>query len=308
MILSLPAQAKISLDLRVLGRRKDGYHEVRILQQTIDLTDEVRAEPSPVGDLRLEVQPRGVVPSGRENLVIRAANALRMLSGVVEGARLTLVKDIPVGAGLGGGSSDAAATLLLLDELWNLQLEKDELERLAAGLGSDVPFFLTGGLALATGRGELVQPLPDLQEFGVVLCSPRFEVSTADAYRCYSALSRLTSTRSKDTVDTFVAVSKGNAVAALPWHDLENDLEPAVFEKWPDVGRAVTALRTTSPLHAGMTGSGASACAVYPDVTTARRAASGIDEHWKVRVAATTRRTRARQVAEKTEGEREECV
>ncbi|MEJ2581197.1 MAG: 4-(cytidine 5'-diphospho)-2-C-methyl-D-erythritol kinase [Acidobacteriota bacterium] len=308
MTLSMSAQAKISLDLRVFDRRKDGYHEVRILQQTIDLTDEVRAEPSPVGDLRLEVQPRGVVPSGGDNLVIRAANALRTHSGIVEGARLTLVKNIPVGAGLGGGSSDAATTLLLLDQLWHLQLEKSELERLAARLGSDVPFFLTGGLALATGRGDLIQPLPDLHELGVVLCSPPFEVSTADAYRLFSDVPRLTSTRSKDTVDTFVAASKGNAVTTLPWQDLENDLEPAVFEKWPDVGRAVTALQTTSPLHAGMTGSGASAYAVYPDLETAERAASGIDDRWDLHVAVTTRRTQGRQEMEETEGEREEFV
>lgn len=154
--LVLPAYAKLNLTLEVLGRRSDGYHEVRSVLQTIDLHDTLALEPASTLELhcdRPELQ-------GDDNLVLKAARLLQGLAVASPGARITLRKRIPLAAGLGGGSSDAAAALLGLNRLWGLGLVAGDLAPLAAQLGSDVPFFLQGGTALVEGRGEVVVPLP----------------------------------------------------------------------------------------------------------------------------------------------------
>jgi 4-diphosphocytidyl-2-C-methyl-D-erythritol kinase len=296
MVLKVSAPAKINLHLRVLGRRGDGFHEIHTLLQTIDLADELRAGAAPPEVLELQVYPAGIVSAGDDNLVLRAAEALRRHAGVEAGAKLDLFKRIPIGAGLGGGSSDAAAALVLLDELWKLHLGPTVLRDLAAGLGSDVPFFLTGGLAVASGRGEIVRPLPDLGHFGVVVCAPRIEVSTAEVYRRLAASSGLTARGPEDTVGAFAAALEQTGAVVPPWHDLENDLEPVVTARWPDVGRAVTELRATSPLHAAVTGSGAAAFAVYSDLEGARSCAEGLKNGWDVYVTSTIGRSRGRPV------------
>ena len=290
------AAAKVNLDLRILGRRSDGYHEVQTLLQTIDLTDEIWATTAPPDVLELQVTPVGVVSSGSENLMMRAADALRRHTGVEAGAKLELAKRIPIGAGLGGGSSDAAAVLVLLDVLWGLHLEPFELQKLAAEIGSDVPFFLTGGLALATGRGEIIRPLPDLVDCGVVVCTPPIEVATVDVYDRFARRPRLTEREPKATVDAFAAGLDNAGTTLLPWQDLGNDLEPVVVENWPEVGCAVTALKAKGPLLAAVTGSGAAAFAVFPDLEAAVDGADGLDESWNVYVGSTLRRARGRPV------------
>ena len=297
---TVTAAAKVNLDLRVLGRRSDGYHELRTLLQTIDLSDEVRAIPAPPDVLDLQVVPAGVVSSGSDNLVVRAAETLRRHSAVKAGVRLELAKNIPIGAGLGGGSSDAAATLVLLDAMWGLHLEPSVLRRLAAELGSDVPFFLTGGLALATGRGEIIRPLPDLAEYGVVVCTPPIEISTADVYDSFAAGFQLTSGELKATVGSFVAGLETAGTVEPPWQELGNDLEPVVVENWPDVGRSVTALKAMGPLYAGVTGSGAAAFAIFPDLEAAGDGPVGLDESWKVHVGSILGRSRGCPVVKKS--------
>ena len=293
---SITAPAKINLDLRVLGRRSDGYHEVQTLLQTIDLTDEIRATVAPPDVLELQVKPAGVVSSGSDNLMVRAAEALRRRTGAKAGARLELAKKIPIGAGLGGGSSDAAAALVLLDVLWGLHLEPSELRELAAEIGSDVPFFLTGGLAFATGRGEIIRPLPDLVDCGVVVCTPPIEVATADVYDRFASGPRLTSRGPKANVDAFAAGSDKAGTIVPPWQELGNDLEPVVVENWPEVGRAVTALKAMGPLCAAVTGSGAAAFAVFSDLEAAGDGPDGLDESWDVYVGSTLGRSRGRPV------------
>jgi 4-diphosphocytidyl-2-C-methyl-D-erythritol kinase len=296
MSLSITAPAKINLDLRVLGRREDGYHEVQTLLQTIDLKDEIRAVVAPSDVLDLKVEPAGAVSSANDNLMIRAAEALRRHTGVTAGARLELAKNIPVGAGLGGGSSDAAATLVLLDVLWGLHIEPSELRALAAEIGSDVPFFLTGGLAFATGRGEVVRSLPDLVDCGVVVCTPPIQVATADVYERFASGSWLTSRRPKANVDAFAAgVDEAGAIVPL-WQELGNDLEPVVVEKWPEVGLAVTALKAMGPLCAAVTGSGAAAFAIFSDLEAAGDGSDGLDPNWDVHVGSTLGRSRGRRV------------
>ena len=179
MIVTTPAPAKVNWTLEVLERRPDGYHEVRTVLQTVDLCDRVRAWPA--GDLELVLTD----PAGKagaplvdvppvENLAYRAAALLRDRAGRAGlGARIELAKAIPAGAGLGGGSSDAAATLRALDRLWGLGLPRAELARLGAELGADVPFFLFGGTALGRGRGDEVTPLPDIPTQRLLLVVPR---------------------------------------------------------------------------------------------------------------------------------------
>lgn len=296
MRIRVSAAAKINLDLRILDRRSDGYHEVQTLLQTIDLTDEISATAAPSDVLDLQVTPAGVVSSGSDNLMMRAAELLRRHAGVGTGAKLELTKKIPIGAGLGGGSSDAAAALVLLDLLWGLHLQPLELQELAAEIGSDVPFFLTGGLALATGRGEIIRPLPDLDDCGVVVCTPPIEVATADVYARFACGSRLTAGGPNATVDAFAAGLENAGKSVLPWQDLGNDLEPVVVEGWPEVGRAVAALKAKDPLHAAVTGSGAAAFAVFSDLEAAIEGAGGLDESWNVHVGSTLRRARGRPV------------
>jgi 4-diphosphocytidyl-2-C-methyl-D-erythritol kinase len=163
------APAKVNLCLEVLGKRPDGYHNVATVMHTLDLADELTFEPADT--LSLQCQPP--VGSGEENLVMRAARLLQEATGCGRGAAMMLSKSIPVAAGLGGGSSDAAATLLALDVLWGLGLPRERLAELAARLGADAPFFLDGPCALAEGRGDLLTPLPRLKVWwAVLLCPP----------------------------------------------------------------------------------------------------------------------------------------
>ena len=162
------AYAKINLTLEILGRRPDGYHEVSTILQTIDLADRIYFAEAP----RLEVRSSLPELDGPDNLVWKAADALRRAAVSDQGAKIRVEKHIPVGMGLGGGSSDAAATLSALNTLWKLGKSDGELRSLAQSLGSDVPFFIEGGTALGTGRGEVIVALPPLPEQWVVLLCP----------------------------------------------------------------------------------------------------------------------------------------
>ncbi len=170
--LTVRAYAKVNLTLEVLGARDDGYHEIASIMQTVDVNDTVTLEHADDITLKCD-RPELDSP---ENLALRAARLLRAHSGYDGGARVTLDKSIPVSAGLGGGSSDAAATLNGLNELWGLGMSNDELARLGAELGSDVPFFLTGGTAMALGRGERVRALPPADLKWLLLLSPPIRV------------------------------------------------------------------------------------------------------------------------------------
>ena len=162
------APAKINLVLEVLGRRDDGYHEIRSLTQTVSLYDVLTFEPAE--EISFEcIEPR---LQNAENLVVKAAELLRQVTGYYKGVSIKLEKRIPWGTGLGGGSSDAAATLLALNELWEVRLEISKLLPLAAKLGSDVPFFIYGGAALTEGKGERVTPLPPVSGWLVLLVPP----------------------------------------------------------------------------------------------------------------------------------------
>ena len=210
------AYAKINLNLEVLGRRPDGYHEVRTILQTIDLAD--RLEVQPAASLQVECDDPRL--SGEANLVWRAATALAASQSIRPLARIRIHKLIPVGMGLGGGSSDAAAALVALNQLWGLDLPTAELAQVAAGLGADVPFFLWGGTALAQGRGDQVSPLPSLPPLPLLLVCPE-ETIPHKTVRLYSLL-------------TPAHYSDGTAtrrmVQALEQGQFEQDLVSNVFE------------------------------------------------------------------------------
>lgn len=183
-VLTIETPAKVNLTLEVLGGRADGYHEIASVMQAVSLFDSLTF--SAAEELRLETDSSGL--DTRDNLVYRAADLLKEKTGFAKGARISLRKGIPVAAGLGGGSSDAAAALLGLNRLWSLQLAEEDLGKLAAQLGSDVPFFLSGGTALAEGRGEQITTLPTLPTSWLVLSfrSHGHDNKTAAAYQALS--------------------------------------------------------------------------------------------------------------------------
>lgn len=184
-MIRLLAPAKINLSLEVIGKRDDGYHDVRTVLQAVNLADELTFEAA--ADLTLSVDPSRAVPV-EDNLVLRAAGALRAAIATGAGARITLRKRIPVAAGLGGGSSDAAATLLGLRTLWAPDFPDADIYRIASSLGSDVPFFIRGGTALGQGRGDALEMLPlPIHRFGVIMATPE-PVDAAKTSRLYGML------------------------------------------------------------------------------------------------------------------------
>ena len=252
------AHAKINLDLRVLGPRPDGYHELRTVFQSIALHDVVECVPRD-GALAIECTTAGV-PLDASNLVWRAAEALwRALRRrpPVSGVLIRLHKNIPLQAGLGGGSADAAAALIALARLWQAPVRPAQLTDVAATLGADVPFFLSGGTALGLGRGDEVYPLADLPRHWIVILVPGFGVSTADAYSWYDAerdLSRGGSAREAQHVPG-------------PWPSraaqMINDLEAPIARHHPEIDQMRTALRRAGALAAAMSGSGSAVFGLF---------------------------------------------
>jgi len=272
------AHAKINLDLRVLGVRPDGFHELRTVFQALALHDVVECELRE-GPFAIACDTAGV-PLDHSNLVWRAAEALwRSLrrAGPVRDVVVRLDKRIPVQAGLGGGSSNAAATLLALTRLWKVPVRPSQITDVAATLGADVPFFLSGGTALGLGRGDEVYPLADLPRHWIVLLVPGFGVSSADAYAWYDGerdVARGLSSREPQHVPG-------------PWPSraaqMINDLEAPIARHHPEIDQMRTALRRAGALAAAMSGSGSTCFGLFQkrrdaEAATERLAGSG----WRV--------------------------
>ena len=216
-MLEIKACAKINLALKVLGKREDGYHEVEMVMQSLALHDKIFLTLIR-SDIELLVE--GDAPLDESNLAYKAAKAILEYSNCKQGIRIKLVKNIPAAAGLAGGSSDAAAVLLGINKLLKLGLDTEELMEIGKGLGSDVPFCIVGGTALARGRGEKIQPLPKAPKMGVVLIKPDFGVSTAQVYKRFS----LDLVEKKADVNAVVeAIKKGDikGIATAIFNDLE---------------------------------------------------------------------------------------
>jgi len=257
--------AKVNLDLRVLGRRPDGYHDIRTVFQAIDLSDTLTVAPA--SDLSLMCDDPAL-PCDASNLVMRAARLLQNHGRVREGSAMSLSKRIPIAGGLGGGSSDAAGALLALSETWGLSLPLGDLERLGAELGADVPFFLHGGTAEGEGRGDRISPLPFAGPIRLLLGIPPFGVSAADAYTWADA--HLT------PVGKDVSVKRSTAGKLPLENDFRwgvNDLERGVFERWPGLLAFRDGLLREGARVALMSGSGSTVFGVFDDSGSLRRAA-----------------------------------
>jgi 4-diphosphocytidyl-2-C-methyl-D-erythritol kinase len=283
---SVLAPAKINLHLEVLGLRPDGYHELAMLMQSLDLRDRLRLRNTADGSIRLACDAPDL-STGADNLIVRTAERLRAHVGLPElGAAIRLEKRIPIGAGLAGGSSDAAATLVGLNELWNLGLEAPTLRHLAGEIGSDVPFCLEGGTRLCFGRGERLEPLAgSLRPLAVLLIKhPQATVSTPWAYgRCREQRGDFYLEREVDFESRRQALRQGPLLAALqgagPLPPLRNDLQGVVAEEVPSVAEGLGLLRRCSgSLALAMSGSGPSLFALFDDPEAATAAQAELAE------------------------------
>ena len=235
--LTLPAPAKLNLMLHITGRRADGYHNLQTLFQFIDLCDELSFRLRDDDQLTLEPQIDGV--DFEDNLIIKAARALQANSDKALGADIRLTKQLPMGGGLGGGSSDAATTLLALNHLWQLQLSFDQLADIGLTLGADVPVFVRGQAAFAEGVGEILTPTPELDEPWYLVVAPQVHVNTGKIF------SNKCLTRDTDPISIRTALRReGN-----------NDCQAVVSTLYPEVGKALNLLNNFS--HAKLTGTGA---------------------------------------------------
>jgi 4-diphosphocytidyl-2-C-methyl-D-erythritol kinase len=242
--LTLPAPAKLNLMLHIVGRRADGYHELQTLFQFLDHGDELGFRLRADGEIRLHTELPGV--DHDSNLIVRAARLLQRASGCSLGADITLLKRLPMGGGIGGGSSDAATTLLGLDHLWQLHLGEDRLAALGLTLGADIPVFVRGRAAFAEGVGERLQPV-DLPEPWFLVIAPQVSVSTAEIF----ADPELTRNTPAITVRSLLA---GGG---------HNDCQPVVEKRYPEVRNALSLLNKFVP--ASMTGTGACVFGSFPN-------------------------------------------
>lgn len=268
----VPAFAKINLRLEILGKRPDGFHELRTIFQTVSWKDEVRLKTArkPVIELRVSGNDSLSNEPIEKNLVYRAVDALRRELGIRDGVSIELHKCIPAGRGLGGGSSDAAAALVGYLRLVKKKLPRERLFAIAADLGADVPFFLEGGRALGIGKGDEIYPLPNLPKRHFLIVSPKsIHVPTPDAYRWLNA-SQLTNSLANPKLYEFCALAW-----SLQGGPLLNDFEEAVFQQHPRLAEIKRELLQNGASEALLAGSGSAVFAVFPSPAKARRAAVG---------------------------------
>jgi 4-diphosphocytidyl-2-C-methyl-D-erythritol kinase len=255
-----PAPAKLNLFLHVVGRRADGYHLLQTVFRLIDLVDWIELSPREDGAVRL-AEPLPGVPEDAD-LTVRAARLLQEVGAVRMGVTIRVAKRIPIGGGLGGGSSDAATTLIALDELWGTGLSRAELGALAVRLGADVPFFTLGRNAFAEGIGEVLAPL-DLDPAWYVVITPQVAVSTGEIF----GSRELTRDTKPLTMQAFFA-GLGR-----------NDLEPVVCRRFPQVAQALAWLKRYG--DARLSGSGSSVFAAYQTEADARAVVAKIPGAWR---------------------------
>ncbi len=293
MVFTLPSFAKLNLDLRVIGKRDDGFHELFTVFQTVSLHDDISFEEG--DEIELTSRHKGIPTDGR-NLIIKAANLLRDRFGVTVGAKMHLRKRIPAPGGLGGGSSNAAVALIGLKRLWQLDIGFDEMLEIAAKLGSDVPFFLYGGTAMGFGRGTEIEPIDDKACEYLIIVTADVHVSTADAFKELGA-TNLTSVEA----ESILVNCRFNAESLNLRHTaLKNDFEPTVFAAHPQIAVVKQTLLDLGAVNALMSGSGASVFAVFDKEETRQTAMKALDEqvNWRKFAAATISRDKYREALE----------
>jgi 4-diphosphocytidyl-2-C-methyl-D-erythritol kinase len=278
--ISLKAAAKINLYLEIVGNRVDGYHDLVMILQSIDLCDRVDIRKIGTDEIQLRcTNPE--VPSDRTNLAYKAAALLQKAYPEVGGMEIAIDKQIPMGAGLAGGSANAAAVLVGIDRLWELGLTQSQLCDFAALLGSDIPFCVTGGTALATGRGEVLSPMPDLIDLVVVICKPRqIAIATAWAYQTFRSEGLLSIGLAKDhnlSSQMVAAIAAGNeSTLTKIGRLLYNDLERVVLPEYPELAALKNKLLDQECLGAMMSGSGSTVFAIAADLDRGHQIAEAV--------------------------------
>lgn len=283
----LQSFAKINLSLRILGRRADGYHEVRTVLQTVSLADELSFNARASGEILFSCNDP-TIPLGEENLIVRAARALRDRFGIRAGATIQLEKHVPTEGGLGGASSNAAIALLGLARLWSVNASLSDLMEIGATLGADVPFFLLGGRALATGRGTDLQALPEDDRKYLIIISPNATVSTARAYEALKA-------PALTTLNDASILSSSCPKELLELSHLcvpHNDFEEVIFAAEPEIERARKLLLKVGALSSLLAGSGSSVFGIFDNKQEQERAVDEIQAEigWRVFPAVTVSR------------------
>ena len=272
----LKSPAKINLHLEVIGKRDDGYHELAMIMQNIDLSDYLELEINNEGLIKLESDCNNLSVSS-DNLIVKSANLLKKISNIDFGANIFLRKNIPIGAGLAGGSSNAAATLIGLNKLWDLNLDQETLCSLASTLGSDIPFFINGGIQLCFGRGEILEKLDSNFEYGVILLkNPNVSVSTAETYKKYSNRFCDEYLTSREMIQKTRKNLRDNGLNRLNFDNqlitIKNDLQLVVENENDSVKQALYLLsKLKNSLTFSMSGSGPTCFALFKDVETAEK-------------------------------------
>ena len=279
---SVPSFAKINLTLRILGRRPDGYHEIETVLQAVSLHDNLHFTTTRE-DIEFSSDD-AAIPQDQANLVVQAAQALRNRFGIQAGARIRLEKRIPAQAGLGGGSSNAAVTLLTLVRLWNVQVTAEDLFQLSASLGADVPFFLQGGCALATGTGTELAPLKDLPAQQVVIVKPQAGISTSEAYRALKAPALTTPKAVSILASSLTQASFSDSEQWRLCDHLENDFERVIFDMDPEIRRVKETLMQVGARCALLAGSGSSVFGIFENATELSSAARALSKEssWRI--------------------------
>lgn len=276
--ITMQAPAKVNYRLDVVGRRPNGYHDLRMIMQRVNLCDEVSISMAPHSGVRVSCGREGV-PEGQGNIAWKAARALLEIAGSDQGVDISIVKNIPVAAGLGGGSSDCAAVLLGLNELLGIGLSRERLMEISVSLGADVPFFLFEQTALAEGIGELLTPLVKVPPAWVVLVNPNVPVSTAWVYQNLQLTQRdrlATLPNSFENVEELCAI-------------LSNDLESVTIPAFPVIDEIKRSLIGLGAAGALMSGSGPTVFGLFDDQATAQQAGLALQcrQDWFVAVVET---------------------
>ncbi|MBC8014821.1 MAG: 4-(cytidine 5'-diphospho)-2-C-methyl-D-erythritol kinase [Sporomusaceae bacterium] len=288
-MLTVRANAKINLTLDVLYKRADGFHQVEMIMQAIELADILNLEDKPSGGISI-ITNIGHLPCDHRNLAFQAALLIKESCQVKSGVHIALEKKIPMSAGLAGGSSDAAAVLLGLNQLWNLGLSLDELKVLGAKLGSDVPFCLVGGTALATGRGELLTQLTPLPPCYVVLAKPRIGVSTAWVYGKYRGIG----IHHPDTAGVRYALTQSDLPGVAS--RLSNVLESVTISEYPKIGNLKESMMQYGAMASLMSGSGPTVFGLTPDQDKAEYIADKLRSQHDVEVIITKTAVESREI------------
>ena len=294
---TLPSFAKINWFLRVLGKREDDYHELCTIFQTVSLVDEITF--SDCDEVLLTCNDENI-PTDESNLIVKSANVLREKCSIKNGAKIHLEKNIPSPGGLGGGSSNAAIALLGLVKLWNLKIDFEDLVKIGAKLGADVPFFFYGGSCLGTGKGTNLLPINDLEEKFLLIVMPDVQVSTREAFARLNA-PRLTNFSAKSILHLCQSEAEG---FDLRQTKLKNDFETSIFAIEPEVKRVKETLLTCGAIQVSMSGSGASVFAIFDNKETRQATQKALENEtsWRQFAVATVSREKYREALEKVSG------